>query len=158
MISSPLFLSDDRMRAIWRFLLAVVVIVVVFSLTAAIVDLGFHFANSRPGLEVKLFWQSVVSLALLIAGFMAMTAFLDRRPFGVMGGTWHRGWGRELHWGMTLNAVLVAIAVLLAVIPGFAHFTRTNHPTYLSGLFTVALFAIAAAKEELIFRGYAFQR
>jgi hypothetical protein len=53
---------------------------------------------------------------------------------------------------------MLCLAVLLEWGGGFAHFAFTPHPMLLAGSFSLGLFVVAAAKEEVIFRGYAFQR
>ena len=152
------FLEDDQLRPMWRFLLSVVVIFAVLSLTAEIVGTGVLIAKANPSLEQKIFWQSLVCLILLLPAFKLMLNAFDHRSLKSMGIAFFRGWVRELHWGMMLGGALICATVAPEWFCGFAHFTRPSRPVILSGLFSLALFAVAAAKEEVIFRGYPFQR
>jgi hypothetical protein len=153
-----MFLEDDPLRPIWRFLLSVVLLFATFSLTAEIVGTVFLIARVHPSVRVAVFWQSLVCLVVMIAAFKLMTAVFERRPLGSVGLAFHSRWWRELGRGIMVGAAMLLVAVLLEWGCGFAHFTFTPHPMLLAGSFSFILFAVAAAKEEVIFRGYPFQR
>ncbi len=53
---------------------------------------------------------------------------------------------------------MLSVAIVLEWACGFAHFSFTPHPMLRVGSFSLMLFAVAAANEEAIFRGYPFQR
>ena len=158
MNSPGMFLEDDQLRPIWRFFLSVVLLFASFSLTVEIVGTGFLIAKVDPSGWVAVFWQSLVCLAVMLAAFKMMTAVFDRRPLGSMGLAFHSRWWRELGRGIMVGAAMLLFAVLLEWSCGFAHFTFTPHPMLVAGSFGFILLAVAAAKEEVIFRGYAFQR
>jgi membrane protease YdiL (CAAX protease family) len=158
MNSPGMFLEDDQLRPIWRFLLSIVLLFASFSLTVEIVGIGFLIANAHPAMGVAFFWQSLVCLVVVLAAFKLMTALFDRRPLGSMGLAFHSRWWRELGRGIVVGAAMLCLAVLLEWGGGFVHFAFTPHPMFLAGCFSSILFAVAAAKEEVIFRGYAFQR
>jgi membrane protease YdiL (CAAX protease family) len=158
MNSPGMFLEGDQLRPIWRFFLSVVVLFASFSLTAEIVGIGFVVANADPSAGVAFFWRSLVGLVVLLAAFKLMTAVFDRRPLGSMGLAFHSRWWRELSWGMVVGGAMLCLAVLIEWGGGFVHFAFTPHPMFLAGCFSAILFVVAAAKEEVIFRGYAFQR
>ena len=99
-----------------------------------------------------------MGLVVLLAAFKVMTAVFERRPLGSMGLAFHSRWWKELGWGIVLGAAMLCFAVLLEWEGGFVHFAFTPHPMLLAGSFSFGLFVVAAAKEEVIFRGYAFQR
>jgi hypothetical protein len=53
---------------------------------------------------------------------------------------------------------MLFLAIVLEWVCGFARFTFTPHPMLRAGSFSFIMFAVAAANEEAIFRGYPFQR
>ncbi|HUE97260.1 MAG TPA: CPBP family intramembrane glutamic endopeptidase, partial [Longimicrobiaceae bacterium] len=139
----------------------------------------------RPGLKIALFfllfllfaaaaqyvitvlprhplqWGSLVAmtLAALLAGWILLSG-IDRRPFGALGFPIHRATLPELLGGLAIGSVLIGAAVLLLVLTGSAAFAPDSGtlPGYLGFLgWTFLFFGIAAAFEELVFRGYAFQ-
>jgi membrane protease YdiL (CAAX protease family) len=158
MNSPEMFLEDEHLRPIWRFFLSVVVLFAAFSLTVETVETGFLIADVHPSVRNVIFWQSLVCLAIMIAAFKLITATFDRRPLGSMGLAFHSRWWTEFVRGAVVGAAMMLLIALLTWGCGFAHFTFTPHPVLLAGSFSLTLFAVAAAKEEIIFRGYAFQR
>ena len=159
MTSHGVFLENDQLLPIWRFFLAVVVIFASIILTSWIVGTAYLIANVQHGMAANLFWQSLVCLIVVMAAFKAMMSMFDRRPLGSMGLTFFDGWQRQLVVGIVVGGAMLLLAVLLEMSAGGVRFSVIPHPALASsGLFSLFLFAIAAAKEEVIFRGYAFQR
>jgi len=70
----------------------------------------------------------------------------------------HPRWWRELLRGLGVGAAMLFLAIVLEWVCGFTHFTFTPHPMLRAGSFSFVLFALAAANEEAVFRGYPFQR
>ncbi|MGO8788214.1 MAG: lysostaphin resistance A-like protein [Terriglobia bacterium] len=153
-----IFLDDDRLRPIWRFLLSVVFLFAVFVFVQEIVGAVFLTGNIHPSLFVALFWQSLVLLLAIIAVFKLMTAVFDRRPLGCVGLAFHSRWWRELSRGLAVGAAMLFLTAAVEWGCGFAHFTFVPHPMLRAGSFTCLMFAVAATNEEAIFRGYPFQR
>ncbi len=158
MNSTGIFITDDRLRPIWRCLLSVVLLFAAYVLAGEMVGAVFLMGRVHPSLWVAALWQSLVVLASIIAAFKLMTAIFERRPLGSVGLAFHPRWGRELGRGLAVGAAMLFAAILLERVCGFAHFTFTPHPMLRAGSFSFALFAVAAANEEAVFRGYPFQR
>jgi membrane protease YdiL (CAAX protease family) len=112
----------------------------------------------HPSLGVAAFWQSLVGLGAILAAFKLMTAVFERRPLGSVGLAFHPRWWKELGRGLAVGAVMLFLAIVPEWAWGFAHFTYTPHPLLGAGTFSLGLFAVAAANEEAVFRGYPFQR
>ncbi len=94
----------------------------------------------------------------LLANLLTMRIF-DRRPFtdiGLGGGIRS---GQNLGIGLLLGAGAAALMLLAPVLAGTGHFVWKNDSAFSwPGLvFYLATLAVAAAGEEMIFRGYAFQ-
>jgi uncharacterized protein len=149
----PTWLSNgERLRAGWRILLY-------FLLVSALSLVGQLAASLLP--RESLPWGGILfaTAAALVAGLI-LTTRLEGRPPGALGFAWHRGAIREISGGLLLGGVLIAVAVALLVGTGSAYFvaddgTWTEYTRVL--VTTLLFFWIAAAWEELIFRGYPFQ-
>ncbi len=97
-------------------------------------------------------------LALLIAGLLVLR-FFDRRPPALLGLGFGRGWLRELALGVVGGLVATGLLVLILVAAGGVSLTLSPDPSTSLGalpLFLV-IFTLAAALEELVFRGYLLQ-
>ncbi|MDQ2840468.1 MAG: CPBP family intramembrane metalloprotease [Acidobacteriota bacterium] len=94
----------------------------------------------------------------LLANLLTIKVF-DRRPFtdiGLRGGS---ASGRNLVLGLLLGAGAAALMLLAPLIAGTGHLEarQASNFSWLSLLFYLVTLGIAAAGEEMIFRGYAFQ-
>ena len=158
MNSNGIFIADDRLRPIWRFFLSVVLLFAAVVLTGELLRTTFLIGKVHPSLLVAAFWQSLVGLVAVIAAFKLMTAVFERRPLGSVGLAFHPRWWRELGRGLAVGAVVLVVAIVPEAVCGFAYFTFTPHPMLRAGSFIFMLFALAAALEEAVFRGYPFQR
>lgn len=153
-----IFIADNRLRPIWRFLLSLILIFAVFVLSAAVLKVAFGVARVRPTLWVAAFWQSLLALVGILGSFKVMTAVFEGRPLGSMGLAFHPRWWKEVCHGLIVGAAMLFLAVAAEWACGFAHFQRSVHSTWGPGLFTLVVFALAATNEEAAFRGYPFQR
>lgn len=153
------FLGGGRVRPIWRFVLAVVLIVMANLAVGIILGLAFGILGRQP--QHILLWANVVLLLALLAIFKILTALLDNKPIGSMGLAFCGRWKTELALGTGLGAAMILVIAATEWGLGLAHFTRNPIATQLlleGGAYYGVLFMIAAAVEEITFRGYAFQR
>jgi membrane protease YdiL (CAAX protease family) len=101
------------------------------------------------------------ALAALLAAFKLLTSLLDRRPLGSVGLAFCGRWHLELGMGVGIGALMIFSVAALERLLGIAHFTLNSaSPGQFAGWgvgLLVFLF-VAATDEELIFRGYPFQR
>lgn len=98
-------------------------------------------------------------LASLVAGWVMMRG-VEGRPFGAMGFAAGRAALGESGTGTAVGAAFLGAAVLLVAATGGARWIPDagTLPGYLGfALRTLAFFAVAAAFEEVLFRGYPFQ-
>jgi hypothetical protein len=90
-----------------------------------------------------------------------MTAVFDRKPLGSVGLAFHGRWGRELVLGLGLGAAMILAVALLERVVGLGSFAWIGLSSS-SALGKVAYYGaflvLAAVNEELLFRGYPFQR
>jgi membrane protease YdiL (CAAX protease family) len=158
MNSVGIFLADDRLRPIWRFFLSVALVYAALALSAAILGTVFLICKVRPSPWVAAFWHILVGLIGVIGVSKLMTAAFEQRPLGSIGLALHPRWGRELGRGLVVGGAMLSVGILPAVTCGFTRFSFAPHPMLPAGSFSMVLFAAAAANEEIIFRGYPFQR
>ena len=147
--------EDGKLRLAWRLLLAIILTVAVNLLA-----LGIGTAAGRSERSIDFVYRPTAAL-LLIAVYSALLLFADRvhgNPLTALGlGRMH--WGRLALGGTALGAFMVGIAVAGTMVAGTVTWTvRFNGEA--AGLIAVEVFILStgALTEELMFRGYPFQR
>lgn len=151
---SSLFLSRGRLRAGWRVLLFLVV-----SFGAASL-LSWLLAPFRTGGTSVLFVGTLAAVLGLLVGSWAMMVYVERLPFGAVG--LYGGRAAVGHWGLGAllgAACMGASSALLLASGGLSvQGAAGTLGAWLSGAAVLTAFTlVAAAAEELLFRGYAFQ-
>ena len=139
-------------RAGWR--IALWTGAFVFLLSAMFLGLGG--AGVRLGLEVS----TAVELAAALAAGWGMLALLDRRPLGALGYAADPEAARDSLLGFGMGAAAIALAVGVLTVAGTVRWVADSGswPEYVAALGSaLLLYAVAAAAEEAIFRGYLFQ-
>lgn len=159
MIWDQLFLVDGVLRPIWRFLIAVAMIV--FAHLAVGVFLGITFEALRMPPAHYLLWASCLVLVALLASFKILTGFFEGKPLSSIGLAFCERWKSELAIGVFLGTAMILAVAAVEWGLGLARFTwNFNSAGQVSsgGAYFGLLFAVAATNEELAFRGYPFQR
>lgn len=144
--------ADGRIRAGWRILLYLAAFVLLFTV-------GGYATSVLPRSPLGWVNYLVLTGAGLLAGW-AILIRLDGRAPGALGFAFHRSTARELAGGFVIGSVLIAVASLLLFVSGTARFApdQGDAGSYVGSLaWTLVYFALAAAYEEVLFRGYAFQ-
>jgi membrane protease YdiL (CAAX protease family) len=150
--------SQGRVRAVWRFLLGVVVAVV-----ANFIAIGVAGPLSRGQARLLEALYRPLTMLLLLCGYALLLMSADRVDeglFSAMGLGRFSGWTRQALWGVAIGAVLTVVAVIWIVISGDLRAVTVTVSSRTLGLALVELFILstAAMGEELMFRGYPFQR
>lgn len=152
---------DGRPRAGWRALLFFpVFIVLLLVMGAMFIALGGgELVAGNFELQVMLggVWSA---LSAAIAAYL-MLRVADRRSFRTLGLWFYPGWGRELIVGLAGGFGLLSVVVVLLWAAGQVQFTtvQLDPVSALRGLaWTLLVLLAPAAFEELMFRGYPFQR
>ena len=154
-----LFLGSGRVRPIWRFVMAVILIVMANLAVGIILGLAFGIWGGQP--RHILLWANATLLLALLAIFKMLTSLLENKPLGSIGFAFCGRWKTELAIGTALGAAPILMIAAMELGLGLARFTRNPiSPQMLleAGVYYSVLFMIAAAVEEITFRGYAFQR
>lgn len=156
-----LFLSHGKVRPIWRFLVSVGMIF--FAVVGVQYLLGFAFgvAGRPPGLFLANASFALVILPVLLGIFKILTAIFDQRPLGSAGLALHGRWSSELAIGLAVGAVMILAVGAVEWALGAANFfwsAEGLQPLLAWGVGLFVVLAFAAANEEMVFRGYPFQR
>jgi hypothetical protein len=160
-ISEVFLAADRRLRPTWRavfFVPVFVALAIAFS-TAALTLLGRDrfVADLELGLMLGAY-VAVLSAALATLLFLPL---VDHRSYRTLGLWFYPGWGREFSLGLAGGVVLISAVVGLMALFGQVEFGAgfLESPALLGALAWYALLLLPAATfEELLFRGYPFQR
>lgn len=152
MTASSWLFGSGRLRPGWRILLYLLLLLVFFVA-------GQYAVSVLPSTALGWVNYLVLTAAGLMAGWVVLVR-LDGSPPGALGFALNRAAPREVLHGLALGAGLITTAALLIFISGAAVFVPDGGtlPLYLRSLVVAfAYFWLAAAYEEVWFRGYAFQ-
>jgi membrane protease YdiL (CAAX protease family) len=157
-LSERIFLSSDgRVRPIFRAL----------AFALALIFASFGIGRPLAGvLQDASFWSQLFWSSLALAtGFLLLSwIFLrlaDGAGFSGLGLTFKRGWGRELALGFGVGVALQILVMSIFLASHSIHYSRAtgyDFQFWRRVAANVALFAVAAAVEELAIRGYGFQK
>ena len=164
--------KEGELRSGWRviaFFLAFAVCLMLLGVLTSVAGMlipalgRLLVAQESPGLAGVMF-RSGLSQALSLVSALAASALcarlLERRSFASTGFKLHKGWLRDFLYGSILGAAALGIAVVIARAAGAVQFTvQINDFAALAGsfIFLFIFFLVAAAFEEVLFRGFAFQ-
>jgi membrane protease YdiL (CAAX protease family) len=166
--------GEDELRSGWRVLaFAFFFILVIALLTAPIAVLGILFPSLRFLLDqppesdalsaralIYSYSDNLRSLTAAVIASAISARLLERRSLASIGFKLHRHWHKDFLIGSGMGAAALAIAVGIITSLGALTFGVQNRdPASLARGFLIAcfFFLIAAATEELIFRGFPFQ-
>jgi membrane protease YdiL (CAAX protease family) len=158
-ISKIILNREGRPRSGWRvavFLVAFILIGIVFALLGA----GFAAEGAAPSYKI-IAVRSFMSLAAALAAGWLCARYLESLPFRSLGFWFTRGWFRDLCLGLGVGLLTIGIAVACAALYGGLSFTLDTAADKSSIAASLAIsfvvFAVAAAFEESLFRGYILQ-
>ena len=151
------FFADGRLRPIWRFFLAVIVVALANIIAG---KTAFTIFGKHPLLADASY--RVLTLLALVGGFSLLLRFVDGVESGLLasqGLPIHRFAWREIWKGFGLGFLLVALSVAAIALFGNLQMTVVlNAVTARRAGIVVILLLAGALFEEVMFRGYPFQR
>jgi membrane protease YdiL (CAAX protease family) len=154
------FAHDDGLRTPWRLALFVACFIFVLQLEVLVLPWLATVPVEEGRFSAGLVAQGALILAAAVLAGWVLLRWVDRRPAGSMGFGFHRGVPAELALGLAIGAASLAVPVALATAFGAYRVTPDGGSAAAwlamaaSGL---AAFALPAAAEEALFRGYPFR-
>ncbi len=160
---SAIFLDQSNtLRSGWRFM--------VFFFAFLFIGGAFTLAGQQllartqiagpEGSGASLLINAVFGLVpALILGWLC-GKYLEALPFRALGAWFTRFWLQHFVLGCVIGAITVCIAVVIAAAFGSLRFSLSTVESSAIGrslLASLAIFAVAAAFEEVLFRGYLLQ-
>jgi len=151
-------LTDGNLRPIWRFFLSVILVFLAYMLAYL---LAGEVRNLLPQVGMWYGWFFLFLLFAFLGSYKIMTRVFERKPLGVVGLAFHPYWGKELCVGLGIGGIMIVSVGGAEALLALAGFARNPLPArtelaYGSSLFL--LLFISATNEELVFRGYPFQK
>jgi uncharacterized protein len=166
-ISSIIFNQQGRARSGWRFLVYLIAVMMfsqlLYLLTTLLIlalagqSTGNRFLESTWGWVVQS--GMAIAAASLVGGFCGR--MMEGLPFKALGWALHRRWFLDWLKGTILGALSLSLAALIIYLCGGYKFSFA--PSAMMGAVSKTLstsavvFIIAAAAEEVMFRGYGLQ-
>jgi membrane protease YdiL (CAAX protease family) len=163
-ISNIFIDRSNKLRSGWRFAIFAALCVPAIAVLAAAAYPIMYGLSAEPGTPLKAFIFMSGSIIMLIPAvgvgwFCGWT--LERLPFRALGAWFTRGWFSHFAWGCLIGGLTLLVAVLAAAAGGGLSFGLNSEADSASILQTLAVsllvFAVAAASEEVLFRGYPLQ-
>jgi membrane protease YdiL (CAAX protease family) len=157
------FNSYGRLRSGWRFLIFLLLFIfssALFGVAAQTLLIRLPIGFGPEGL-LFLLVNGAISLFLALGIGWICGKFLEGLPFRALGAAFTKYWFKNLGLGLAIGAVSLAVVIATAMIFGGLRF-HLNSDYGSSAIFVTlgvsfAVFAVAAAFEEALFRGYILQ-
>ncbi len=165
--------EERRVRALWRLLLQLMVLVflvvvlgICLSIPYILLVVGRDGAPPSPEIAVDIqnqpflfTFNTILTLVAVMLTVWLAGRFLDRRPFADFGFHLNRRWWLDLGFGMALGAVLMGGIFLVERAAGWitvvdTTFTRTGMSFAAAILLQVVIFLAVGIYEEVLTRGY----
>ncbi len=115
-------------------------------------------SRSNPHLDELLLASVVGRLLAVVAATAFLLALWDRRPLTSVGLSLDSGWATEFAVGSVLGLAMMAVLAAVLVTAGQARIATDPAFSPLHWAYLGAILFLGAAAEELLFRGYGFQR
>ncbi|MBA3442696.1 MAG: CPBP family intramembrane metalloprotease, partial [Pyrinomonadaceae bacterium] len=156
-----------RLRSGWRLAIFTVVFLIVVRLLLGAFSLAvFTWSNGSINSEqIEGTWGRVAQCLMMFVAALAVGwgcgYALEDLPGRAIGWALHRGWWRDLLTGSIVGAASLVFAALIAFTGGGLRFSLTSPQIPSAVLETTVgsalFFVVAAAAEEILFRGYPLQ-
>lgn len=155
----PVFLnSSNELRTGWKLIAFIVVLIPVWIATGLVVTLlsAETFIAGDPLLEIAL--NVLISIVPAVITSLFAMRVMEHRRMQTLGVGLHAGWARHAAAGIAVSGGLLSLLMLGTLTLGTTHLEWTAaQGTPGRMVLTIGMLMIAAAFEELIFRGYPLQ-
>jgi membrane protease YdiL (CAAX protease family) len=169
--------TEAELRCGWRIAVFVICFILASFITAGVfatvnllipsLPLTVEPSDPREYLSdrelIYLISARAANLIAAVAATAVCAPLLEHRSFGSAGFKLHRGWWRDLWLGCAIGAGAIALAVGIEKLGGAVNFEPAagapvaQRSMFLAAAVAALFFLVAAAFEELLFRGFAFQ-
>lgn len=109
-------------------------------------------------LDAAIVGTAVGGLLSVAAATALMLALVEQRSFAFVGLSLERGWVRQTGLGVLLGFLMIGTVAAATLVSGQVQLQRSGAFNAARLGYVVLMFLLAAAREELLFRGYGFQR
>lgn len=159
--ASIFFDQTNTLRSGWRF----AIFLLAFLMAGTLLGVIAFGAMMASGMSVDrgpavLAVNAVVWLIpALVIGWLCGKRF-ERLPFRALGASFTRLWFSHLVMGCVIGAISIGLAIFIAFVSGGLKFAvnEVDGSTFLrTALVSLGIFAVAAALEEVLLRGYILQ-
>ncbi len=159
------FNAFGRLRSGWRLVLYVFAFIAVSLLVVSALRVAFVAGRSFISVPHAEFFAALIDRSSIVAVALGAGYFCARLfeglPWRSLGMTLHQGWLRDLVIGSVIGFVALALAVVIATVPGGLKFSFGGGQILFAAgksmLSSGVLFMVAALAEEAAFRGYPLQ-
>ncbi|HKP68611.1 MAG TPA: type II CAAX endopeptidase family protein [Pyrinomonadaceae bacterium] len=159
-----IFFDDtNRLRSGWRFLVFCTVFFVAVLITGTVGIAALQAIDPSlvepPATAITIVSGALMLTSALFAGWFC-GRFLERLPFRALGAWFTEGWLRHLVLGIVFGALTLGLAVAIGIAFGGLRFETNGVDTSALGrslAVSFLIFAVGAAWEEALFRGYMLQ-
>jgi len=161
-LSSIFWNEHSRLRSGWRIAIFLTLFIFASVVLGGIVQfLAFRFPGVLvPGTARSMFVYSLISLIPAVLVGWICGRFLEGLPFRALGAAFSNRWARHLAAGLLIGAATLVLAVGIAMVFGGLSFDLDSQGSESIGRtmwLSLVIFAVAAAFEEALFRGYILQ-
>ena len=156
-----IFFSNGRLRPIWRFFLSVVATIITVIALQVLLGLAMGVAGVPPKFFLSNALSALLTFPALLGVFALFARVFEKKPLGSTGIALCGRWGKELATGLAVGALMILAVAALEGALGAARFSWGEEglqPLLLWGGGLCVVLAFAATNEEMVFRGYPFQR
>jgi membrane protease YdiL (CAAX protease family) len=153
------FLINGNLRPIWRLFLSLVLLFLAYCI-ANVLALASDFIP-LVGAWHRLFFRTLFYLLAFLGSFKVVTMLFEHKPLGVVGLAFHPCWVKELCLGLGIGGIMMVSVGGGEALLGLARFAPNPLPAraeLAGGSCLFLILIIAATNEELLFRGYPFQK
>lgn len=165
---------ENELRSGWRVLAFAFLVIILIQLfgaflllieevlpgASALVQEPSSNAPAGEGIILSVGISRALLMALALVASAICARVLERRSLASIGYSLHPGWARDLLLGAVIGTASLALVVVISYAAGAIEFSvLTASPGLWVKRFVLLTFVIlvAAALEEILFRGFAFQ-
>lgn len=154
--NTGVFAGENGLRAGWRFLIYIAIVVAGSALINVLLRLVFHPQRNAAITSWVLLWQEALGFALVFGAALIMSR-IERRLPGMYGLPAREIFGTKFWLGFTLGLAEISVLIgLISAFGGYSFGALALHGSEIieSGLMYLGAFTLVGLFEEFAFRGY----